>query len=291
MPPRILILAALSGDGPRAAAGLTCELVRPGAARPLAVDPALAPREIRTASDRLAEQLALRPVAHPMAVLAHLTSLLRERADATVVLEADRPARLVQLLETADLARARLDAERPAAGTSSLAAQRAVHAAPDLPTLRLAAAGGDLLRARELTTCGLVPGPYPATGDEERARTILALAGLPVLPDLLPNDPERAAHRIAEAAPSEAPDPSFVLTAVDGGAELAVRLPRTPQDLRAVRSGDELTLQTGGISRRVRAPRSLGRLVPGEISAAADGLVLARFTPSSDLPGADASPA
>lgn len=282
MPPRILILAALSGDGPRAAAGLTCELVRPGAARPLAVDPALAPPVIRSASDRLAEQLALRPVAHPLAVLAHLTGLLRERADATVVLEADRPARLVELLETADLARARLDAERPAAGTSSLAAQRAVQSAPDLPTLRLAAAGGDLLRARELTTCGLVAGPHAVPGDEERARTMLALAGLPVLPELLSEDPAAAARRLAEAAPSDAPDPSFVLTAVDGGAELAVHLPRTPQDLRAIRSGEELTLQTSGISRRVRAPRSLGRLVPGEVAAASDGLVLARFAPAAD---------
>jgi hypothetical protein len=285
VPPRILILAALSGDGPRAAAGLTCELVRPGAARPLAIDPALAPPVIRTASDRLAEQLALRPVAHPMAVLAHLTALLRERADATVVLEADRPVRLVELLETADLARARLDAERPAAGTSSLAAQRAVQSAPDLPTLRLAAAGGDLLRARELTTCGLVGGPHAVPGDEERARTMLALAGLPVLPELLPDAPEAAARRIAEAAPSDAPDPSFVLTAVEGGgAELAVQLPRTPQDLRAIRSGEELTLQTSGISRRVRAPRSLGRLVPGEVAAATDGLVLARFAPAPDAP-------
>lgn len=282
MPPRILILAALSGDGPRAAAGLTCELVRPGAARPLAIDPALAPPVIRSASDRLAEQLALRPVAHPMAVLAHLTGLLRERADATVVLEADRPSRLVELLETADLARARLDAERPPAGTSSLAAQRAVHAAPDLPTLRLAAAGGDLLRARELTTCGLVAGPHAAPGDEERARTMLALAGLPVLPELLPSAPDAAARRIAEAQPSDAPDPSFVLTAVDGGAELAVHLPRTPQDLRAIRSGEELTLQTAGTSRRVRAPRSLGRLIPGEVAAATDGLVLARFAPAPD---------
>ncbi|MFN7132391.1 MAG: hypothetical protein ACK4N5_09920, partial [Myxococcales bacterium] len=181
MPPRILILAALSGDGPRAACGLACELVRPGAARPLTVDPALAPPVLRSAADRLAEQLALRPVAHPLAILAHLTGLLRERADATVVLEADRPERLVELLETADLARARLDAERPGEGTSSLAAQRASQSAPDLPVLRAAAAGGDLLRARELTTCGLVAGPWAEPADELRARTMLALAGLPVL--------------------------------------------------------------------------------------------------------------
>ncbi len=117
---------------------------------------------------------------------------------------------------------------------------------------------------------------------------MLALAGLPVLPELLPGDPQQAAHRIAAAAPTEAPDPSFVLTAVEGGAELTVRLPRTPQDLRAVRSGDELTLQTAGTSRRVRARDRLGGSFPGEISAAADGLVLARFTPSSDRPGGQA---
>jgi len=279
VPPRILILAALSGDGPRAAAGLTCELVRPGAARPFAVAPALAPPVIRTASDRLAEQLALRPVAHPLAVLAHLTSLLRERADATIVLEADRPSRLALLVETADLARARLDAERPPAGTSTLAAQRASQAATDLPTLRAAAAGGDLLRARELTTCGLVAGPHAAPGDEERARTILALAGIPVLPALLSEDPAEAARQLVDAVPSDAPDPSPVLMATGEGAELGVRLPRVPQDLRAVRSGEELTFHTSGVSRRVRAPRSLGRLVPGDIAAAEDGLVIARFRP------------
>lgn len=285
MPPRILILAALSGDGARAAAGQACELVRPGAARPLAVDPALAPPHIRAASDRLAEHLALRPVAHPLAVLAHLTGLLRERADATVVLAASRPERLVELLETADLARARLDAERPPAGTSTLAAQRAVQQAPDLPTLRAAAAGGDLLRARELTTCGLLAGPHAVPGDELRARTVLALAGLAVLPSLLPDDPARAARLIVDAAPTDAPDPSPVLTAVAAGAELEVRLPAVPQDLRAVRSGEELTLQTAGISRRVRAPRSLGRLAPGDIAADEDGSVVATFRPVDQADG------
>lgn len=293
MPPRILILAALSGEGPRAAAGLACEYVRVGAARPLSVDPALAPPVIRTASDRLAEQLALRPVAHPLAVLAHITWLLRERADATVVLEADRPRRLVDLLETADLARARLDAERPAAGTSSLAAQRAAQTAIDLPTLRAAAAGGDLLRAPELTTCGLIAGPHAAPGDEERARTMLALAGVPVLGALLPDDPKRAARAIVDVSPSATPDPSPVLTAAQDGAELAIQLPRVPQDLRAVRCGEELTLQTSGISRRVRAPRSLGRLVPGEVGAGDDGMVVARFRAAeagrgpADPPGAE----
>ncbi|MFT4036303.1 MAG: hypothetical protein QM679_12085, partial [Patulibacter sp.] len=207
MPPRILIVAALSGDGPRATAGVACELVRPGAARPLAIDPALAPPAIRRASDHLAEQLALRPVAHPLAILAHLTALLRERADATVVLEADRPGRLALLLETADLARARLDAERPPAGASTLAAQRAAQSSPDLPTLRAAAAAGDLLRARELTTCGLVAGPRAAPGDEARARTILALAGVAVLDALLPDDPAAAARQLVEAAPTDAADP------------------------------------------------------------------------------------
>jgi hypothetical protein len=283
VPPRILILAALSGDGPRAAAGQACELVRPGAARPLTVDPALAPPVIRVAADRLAEQLALRPVAHSLAVLAHLTSLLRERADAIVVLEADRPGRLVALLETADLARARLDAERPAAGTSTLAAQRAMQGAPDLPVLRAAAAGGDLLRAPELTTCGLIAGPHAVPGDELRARTALALAGVAVLPTLLPEDPDGAARALVDAVPADAPDPSPVLTATDGGAELSLRLPEVPHDLRAVRSGDELTLQTGGISRRVRAPRSLGALLPGEVGAGDAGLVVARFRRAGEV--------
>ncbi len=232
---------------------------------------------LRTAADRLAEQLALRPVAYPLAVLAHLTALLRERADATVVLEADRPERLVGLLETADLARARLDAERPPAGTSSLAAQRAAQSAPDLPVLRAAAAGGDLLRARELTTCGLVAGPWAEPADELRARTMLALAGMPLLPELLEDDPAAAARTLVEAEPTAAADPSPVLAAVQGGAELRIALPRTRRISAPCAAVTSSRCRRPGSAGGSRAPRSLGMLRPGAIAADASGRVIATF--------------
>lgn len=276
MPPRILIFAALSGDAPRTAAGRACEALPAGAARPLAVDPARTPAGIRRAADHLAEQLALRPVAHAMAVLAHLTGLLRERADATVVLEADRPERLVDLLETADLARARLHAEQPEAGSSTLAIARAA-SAPDLPTLRLAAAAGDLLRASELTTCGLIPGPHAAPGADAAARTMLALAGLPVLPEPLPDEPEQAARVLLAAAPQAAEDPAPIVRTTPHGAIVQVQLPAVPEDLRAVRSEGELALQSAGHARRLAAPRCLGSLLPGRV-ASGEGRVEISFT-------------
>lgn len=280
MPPRILIFAALSGDAPRTAAGLACEQLPAGAARPLAVDPARTSPAIRRAADHLAEQLALRPVAHAMAVLAHLTALLRERADATVVLEADRPERLVDLLETADLARARLHAERPAAGSSTLAVARAA-AAPDLPTLRAAAAAGDLLRARELTTCGLITGPHAAPGADLAARSMLALAGLPVLPAALAEDPADAAAQLLAATPADAADPAPLIEPDATGATVSVHLPAVPEDLRAVRSDRELALQSAGRTRRLDAPRCLGTLLPDRVGTGSDGAVVIRFVERS----------
>ncbi len=280
MPPRILIFAALSGDAPRTAAGRACEALPAGAARPLAVDPARTPAGIRRAADHLAEQLALRPVAHAMAVLAHLTGLLRERADATVVLEADRAERLVDLLETADLARARLHAERPAAGSSTLAVARA-GGAPDLPTLRAAAAAGDLLRARELTTCGLIPGPHAAPGADAAARTLLALAGLPVLPEPLPDEPAEAAAALLRATPAAAPDPAPVVRPGATAATIELTLPAIPQDLRAVRSQGEVALQSAGRSRRLEAPRCLGVLTPGRVRTGTDTVQIAFNGPSA----------
>ncbi|MDO9354026.1 MAG: hypothetical protein Q7T55_10035, partial [Solirubrobacteraceae bacterium] len=163
MPPRILIFVGLSGDGPRAAAGAACELSPPGFARPLTLDPAQADSVVRRTGDDLAEHLALRPVAWELAILARVTELLRERPDATVVIDAPRPDALLRVIEAADLARARLDAGRPGPATSTLAAQRSLGASPELPVLRAAATGGDLLRAPELTTVGLA-GPGGAAG-------------------------------------------------------------------------------------------------------------------------------
>ncbi len=297
MPPRILIFVGLSGDGPRAAAGAACEMAPPGSARPLTLDPAQADSTVRRTADTLAEHLALRPVAWELALLARVTELLRERPDATVVIDAARPPALLRLLEAADLARARLDAGRPAASASTLAAQRSLQAAPELPVLRAAATGGDLLRAPELTTVGLAAplGPPAGAGTVHAhhpdvaalaARTALTFAGVTVLAGTLPNDPEQAAQAVVDGggAPAAGRDPAPVITATPGGAELKLTLPDLPDDLRAVRSGGELALHGAGLSRRLRAPISLGALVPGGVSAAADGTIVATFGAPSPPP-------
>jgi hypothetical protein len=284
VPPRILIFVGLSGDGPRADAGAACELAPPGTARPLTLDPVHADATVRRSADRLAEHLGVRPVAWELAVLARLTELLRERPDATVVIDAVRPAALIRVLEAADLARARLDDGRPAAGTSSLAAQRQAQA-PELPLLRAAAAAGDLLRAPELTTVGLHAGPAPSHQlDVIGARTSLALAGVDVLPDLLPDEPRAAAEAALASGGAEAArrDPAAVVHATPAGADLRLALPDLPDDLRAVKSGDELALHGGGLTRRLRAPASLGGLVPGGVAAGADGEIIASFVPPAE---------
>lgn len=282
MPPRILIFVSLSGDA-RAAAGAACEAAPAGSARPLSLQPALAPAEVLRAGDVLAADLDLRPVAGQLALLAHLTALLRERPNATVVLDSCGPPPLVALLSAADLARARLDAARPPAGTSTLAAQRAGRAA-GLGSLQAAAAAGDLLRAPELTSVGLLAGPASSARAEDDARLALAFAGLTVAPALLPDDPASAASQLAGAGGTAAlpRDPAPVVTAIPGGAELRVPLPRVPDDLRAVRSGEELALHAGGASRRLRAPASLGVLAPGSVSAAGDDVVVRFAAPPAE---------
>lgn len=274
MPPRILIFVALAGDA-RAASGAACEAAPAGTARPLSLVPALAAPEVLRAGDLLAGDLDLRPVAGQLAFLAHLTGLLRELPNATVVIDSPDAASLVALLSAADLARARLDSARPPAGTSTLAAQRA-GAAAGLPAVRAAAAAGDLLRAPELTSAGLCTGTYLAPGAVEAARLALAFAGLTVTPAPLPQDPAQAAAALAGAGGTAAlaRDPAPVVTATPGGAELRIPLPALPADLRAVRSGEELALHAGGATRRLRAPASLGQLEPGSVSTEGDRVVV-----------------
>lgn len=283
MPPRILIFVGLSGDGPRAAAGAACELAPTGAARPLTLDPAQSGPAVRRTTDRLEESLDLRPVAFELAILAEITALVRERPDSTVVIDTPRPSTLVRVLEAADLARARLRAGRPDAGTSTLAAQRHAEGG-DLALLRAAATAGDVLRAPELTTVGLLStddlAPSVARAGVLSARTALTFAGVTVLPGLLPADPEQAAQAVS-ARGGRGPrdgDPAPVWQATPGGAELRLALPDLPDDLRAVRSGSELSLHAAGVSRRVRAPMALGGLIPGAVAAGADGTIVASFT-------------
>lgn len=280
MPPRILIFVGLSGDGPRAAAGAACELTPTGAARPLTLDAAHSGSVVRRTADRLAESLDLRPVAWELAVLTEITALLRERPDATVVIDAPHPSALLRILEAADLARARLDAGRPAEGTSTLAAQRSAEHG-ELALLRAAATAGDLLRAPELTTAGLLSTddlvPAVARDGVLSARTALAFAGVNVLTDLLPSGASDAALAVAGGT-APAVDPAPVWEATPLGADLRLALPDLPDDLRAVRSGQELALHAAGLSRRVRAPKSLGDLVPGAVAAGADGTIVASFS-------------
>ncbi len=281
MPPRILIFVALGGDGPRAAAGAACERAAPGTARPLSLEPGLAPPAVLRAGDLLAADLDLRPVAGQLALLGHITALLRERPGALIAVDSPSPGSLISLLSAADLARARLDAARPPAGTSTLAAQRA-GAAPGLASLRAAAAAGDLLRAPELCSVGLLAGPPGAPGDEAAARVALAFAGLTLAPALLPADPAAAAEALEACGGTAAltRDPAPVATATPDGAELALTLPAVPDDLRAVRSGEELALHAGGTTRRLRAPASLGALAPGSVTAGDDGSITVRFAPA-----------
>jgi hypothetical protein len=292
VPPRILIFVALSGDGPRAAAGAACERAPAGTGRPLSLTPALAPPAVLRAGDVLAADLDLRPVAGELALLGHTTALLRERPNATIAIDSPSPAALTSLLSAADLARARLDAARPPAGTSTLAAQRA-GAAPGLAALRAAAAAGDLLRAPELTSVGLLSGPGLLAGpglltsdEESHARVALAFAGLAVAPGLLPADPSAAAQALEACGGTAALayDPAPVATATNDGAELRVPLPAVPDDLRAVRSGEELALHAGGATRRLRAPASLGALTPGSVMAGDDGAIVVRFTAPAAAP-------
>lgn len=283
MPPRILIFVALSGDGPRAAAGAACELAPPGSARPLSLDPALAPPAVLRTGDLLAADLDLRPVAGELALLGHVTALLHERPNATVVIDSPRPRTVIALLSAADLARARLDAARPPAGTTTLAARR-LGAAPGLAALRDAAAAGDLLRAPELTSVGLLAGPAAEPGAEDGARLGLAFAGVTVAPGLLDDDPVAAARALAASGGTAAlvRDPAPVTHATPTGAELHLPLPSVPDDLRAVASGDELALHAGGATRRLHAPASLGALVPSGVVAGDDGAVVARFARPAD---------
>lgn len=283
MPPRILIFVALSGDGPRAAAGAACEQATAGTARPLSLDPSAAPAEVLRASDALAADLDLRPVARELAILGHLTGLLRERPSATVVIDALRPRDVVGLLSAADLARARLDAARPPAATTTLAARRLANAA-GLAALRCAAAAGDLLRAPELTSVGLLAGPAADAGAESAARVALTFAGLTVTPALLDDDPIVAARSLAVAGGTAAlaRDPAPVARATAGGAELGLALPELPADLRAVGSGHELALHAGGVTRRFHAPASLGALVPSGVTASDAGEIVLRFAPTAD---------
>lgn len=283
MPPRILIFVGLSGDGSRAAAGAACEHTAAGTARPLSLDPALVPPDVLRVGDALSSDLDLRPVAGELAVLGHVTALLRERPNATIVLDAPSPLDVVDLLSAADLARARLDAARPPAATSTLAARR-LGASTNLRLLHDAAAAGDLLRAPELTSIGLLAGAADDDAAEHAARIALALAGAPVHPAVLPKDPAQAATELLAAGGTAAlaHDPAPVARAVPGGVELRVTLPALPEDLRAVRSGAELALHAGGVTRRLHAPASLGALEPGAVSAADDGTVVVRFGPAHE---------
>lgn len=283
MPPRILIFVALSGDGPRAAAGAACEQAPAGNARPLSLDPVAVPPSVLRAGDALAADLDLRPVAGELALLGHITTLLRERPNATIVIDAPRPRDVIGLLSTADLARARLDAARPAAGTTTLAARRLAGASP-LSALRDAAAAGDLLRAPELTSVGLLSGPATDAGAERAARLALAFTGVAVAPGLLPDDPAAAARTLAAAGGTAAltRDPAPVARAVGGGAELRLTLPDLPDDLRAVGNGDELALHAGGFTRRLHPPASLGALAPSGVTASDDGEIVIRFAPRTE---------
>lgn len=155
-------------------------------------------------------------------------------------------------------------------------------AQPGLAAVRAAAAAGDLLRASELTSVGLLAGPLlAAAGDEDAARVALAFAGVTVAPAMLPDDAMAAAEALELCGGTAAlvRDPAPVVTAIDGGAELRLPLPAVPDDLRAVRSGDELALHAGGVTRRLRAPASLGPLRPGSVAAGDDGSIAVRFEP------------
>lgn len=285
MPPRILIFVALSGDRPRAAVGVACELAPAGSARPLSLQAEAGDAALRRTADRLADNLDLRPVAPQLAVLSHFTALLRERPDASVAIDAAGPAELVALLAAADLARARLDAARPPAGASSLAAQRAGQR-PELPVLQASAAAGDVLRAPELTTVGLIAGPHSGAAELAAAQTALYLAGLAVHDQLLAGDPAAAAEQLTALA-TTARDPVARAVATADGAQLTLTLPTLPADLRAVRTGAELALSACGAVRRLKAPRSLGALIPGGVAAGDDGTLVASFVPAE--PGQDSA--
>lgn len=272
MPPQLLIFA---GDGAAAAAGAACELLPAGTARPLPITPP-ARSPLRAAADRLAESLDLRPVAAELAVLEAIREELAEQPDAAIVLDAAAPAPLLRLLATADLARARIAAGRPPAGTSTLAAQRAGEH-PDLPVLRAAALAGDLLRAPELTAAALL-----GAADTPEARAALALAGLAVATGPAPANPAAAARALLAAREQRdvtAPAAPLVHPMPDG-AELRLALPGRPDDLRAVRSGGELVLSAAGAEARLQAPAALGALVPGAVAAGDDGTLVATFTPA-----------
>lgn len=117
----------------------------------------------------------------------------------------------------------------------------------------------------------------------------LAFAGVTVAPELLDDDPATAAQVLAAAGGTAAlaRDPAPVAFATPGGAELRLTLPDLPDDLRAVGSGDELALHTGGTTRRLHAPASLGGLVPSGVTASDEGEIVVRFArPNDEVPTA-----
>lgn len=268
MTARVLCFAALDDAAPApAAAAAACAAATGPVVRPLALDPAAAPAAVREIADRLAEYLHLRAVAHELAALAVLVTSLRESAGAIVIAHSSGVEQLTRLASAADLARDRLTHERPPAGSSTLAAQRAAGDGAELAILTAAAAGGDVLRAPELTITGLLGGSDDAQALGARQ---LMLVGVPCA-GTLDSDPAVAATQLLAAPAARDLSPRPVLRA-GGDPILHVPLPELPGDLRGVRAGHTLALHAAGVTRRLTGPAVLGPRRPGQLLAAPGGL-------------------
>lgn len=279
MAARLLCFVALSEPAPARAAALAAIASAGGHdLRPLPLAAADAPPAIRAIADRLAEYLHLRSVAHELATLAMLVTLLREPSEPVVVADLAGTDALVRLIGAADLARDRLAHERPPAGASTLAAQRAASGGAELPVLAAAAAAGDLLRAPELTALGLIGaagtgGTAAGVAARDRAERQLALVGIPHH-GLLSEDPAIAAIELIEASPRPDLTPLPTLAPAQDPV-LHVPLADPPADLRAVRAGSTIALHSSGATRRLEAPLVLGARVPSDVTADAGGLQIA----------------
>src|ERR1700712_3848247 len=147
----------------------------------------------RRAIDLLDADLALRPSAGALALLAAVTDATDDDLGAGVVVALPAPGTLLALTEAADFARSTLAAGRPAAGATTIAAAEAGRR-PTLELLRRAASAGDLLRCAAFTRIALF-------GDDiHDAAAGLALVGLPEPTELTAGTPAEQTTALLDSA-------------------------------------------------------------------------------------------